>query len=221
MIGTPAKRGLNAMQRHKLRMCLAWAMLLSGVMWSAASIAAWGDPPVSLVARGKIGANRWSVVSAGQGKQGGICLLVGVFRDGNRGPGRLGESCSKPSPKRGIVVVTPEADYDGGRPKMVAVGGAFNSRVKKVLVSEFDGVIKSLRLQSVSSPLRSAAVRYRYFGLAMRGPWCVRTLTSYDRGGRQLWQADWRQWSESLVDGHNQYDPERLCPKQPPTETGV
>jgi len=152
---------------------------------------------VAVIAHGQVNGFGWSVEAGPDGRS--ICFEVAVFKPKDPNGGNGVGQCSGPAPRRGILLVVPN-EHRRGAPKVVAVGGAFNRAVAGMRVVDFDGHVHHLHLhRQIVVPAGSSLRKYQYTGFAVPGPWCARTLTTYDKHGHKLWETEWK-------------DPAKLCP---------
>lgn len=185
-------------------------LITAAVMLLAAATAGGEVNEVVVVGHGRVNGFDWSVETASE--ENVICFEVAVFKPKAPTFGNGSGQCSYPARRRGILLVVANW-HERGPPKTVAVGAAFNRAVAAVRVSYFNGRVKQLqlhrlnRLQSPSSLLR----KFKYAAFAVPGPWCARTLTTYDRHGHKLWETEWKDFDIGLwrIPGSN---PAKLCP---------
>jgi hypothetical protein len=165
------------------------AMLGSGLAYGASH---WATSPVVTVGKGMAGGHNWFVVVDVEGPS--ICLetavMVGGSRRAEKGVGR----CSYPVPRRGILQVVPNDPVRPGEPPLVtAVGGAFSPAVRKVVAEMFSGkrVVLPLHRLSTDEPV-GIARRFKYLHFGVKGTWCARRVTTYNRRGMPLMNVNWK-----------------------------
>ncbi|MGN6663286.1 MAG: hypothetical protein ACTHK6_03605 [Solirubrobacterales bacterium] len=170
---------------------LALAGLIAiGTAASAVPSAAGQVDEVAVIAHGKVNGFGWSVEAAPEGRS--ICFEVAVFKPKTPNGGDGVGQCSGPARRRGILHVVPN-EHKRGAPKVVAVGGAFNRDVAGVRVVDFNGHVHHLHLHYLNEVAAESSLRkYQYTGFAVAGPWCARTVTTYDKHGHKLWETEWR-----------------------------
>ncbi len=203
------------MRSVKLRLAifvLGFAAVLSWLGGGHATVQA-DDGAWIVVKHGHVGQRQWYVEVGTEGP--GICLEVSVVRGRSVVDTEGRGQCSSPSPRRGILMVVANRQVKrGGRPALMAVGGAFDRRVRRVVVRRFDGhrevvVPQTLRPAEVSGN----ASRFRYVAFAVKGPWCAQEVTTVDRHGHPLWRTSWRQLDAAWRRAPS-YDPAVLCPRR-------
>jgi hypothetical protein len=192
---------------------LAVALLLAGASVAAAGIVEGGTK----VAAGRLHGFGWRIGVKPYGHRDGICLGTAIRR-----PTPLIESgqCSAPAPHKGIVVVTNPPARAGRHATITVVAGAFNAAVAKIEVTTFAGAVETLVPEPPGAARGTRGSEYRYLGFAVPGPWCARTLTTYDVGGDPLWEAEWRELNDirpellpngHVVETHDPDSPALLC----------
>ena len=187
------------------------AFLIAVLTLSVGAIAtATGFELPTTVGKGRIGAHRWYVEAKEEGS--GICFEVSVYGRGSReAESGLGQ-CSYPAKRRGILLVVANRQTGDKPPVLMAVGGAFNRAVRRVVVKKFNGHVQQLTLRSPPSGASTAVSSFRYLAFAVHGPWCAARVTTFDRHRHVLWQIGWReldsQWRHNLS-----FNPAALCPR--------
>jgi hypothetical protein len=163
---------------------------------------------VVVVGHGRLNGYGWSAEVEPDGKS--ICFEVGVFRPKAPEYGSGGGQCSSPARRRGILFVVSNS-HRRGPPKVVAVGAAFNGAVAAVRVVDFKGRVKPFPLHRLRMAKSPELRKFKYSAFAVPGPWCARTLTTYDKHGHRLWEAEWKDFDGSWwrIPGSN---PAKLCP---------
>jgi hypothetical protein len=189
---------------------LSVALITAAVMLLAATTAGGEVNEVVVVGHGRVSGYGWSVETSPEGNS--ICFEVGVFRPKAPEYGSGGGQCSSPARRRGILFVVSNSPRHGPL-KAVAVGAAFNQAVAAVRIVNFKGHINHLRLHRLSrAEVQSAELRkFKYIAFAVPGPWCARTLTTYDKHGHRLWETEWKDFDGSwrrIPDSN----PAKLCP---------
>lgn len=178
------------------------------VLLVAASAVGEADEVV-VIGHGQVNGYHWSAEAAPEGE--GLCFEVAVFKPKAPEYGNGGGQCSFPARRRGILRVVPNS-HKRGAPKVVAVGAVFNRAVAAVRVVDFKGRVKHLRLHLLKQARAADVLRkFKYSAFAVAGPWCVRTLTTYDRHGHRLWETEWTSFDVGWwrIPGSN---PSTLCP---------
>jgi len=190
--------------RRKLPVMLIAAV----VMFITVATAAGEVNEFVAVGHGRINGYGWSVETAPDGNS--ICFEVGVFRPKAPEYGSGGGRCSSPARRRGVLFVVSNS-HRRGAPKVVAVGAAFNRAVAVVRVVDFRGRVKPFRLHRLRHAQSPELRKFKYSAFAVPGPWCARTLTTYDKHGHRLWETEWKDFDGSWwrIPGSN---PAKLCP---------
>jgi hypothetical protein len=163
---------------------------------------------VVVVGHGRVNGYGWSAEVEPDGDS--ICFEVGVFKPKAPEYGNGGGQCSAPARRRGILRVVSNS-HKRGAPKVIAIGGVFNGAVTAVRVVNFKGRVKSLRLRRLRHTQSAELRKFKYSAFAVSGPWCARTLTTYDKRGHKLWETEWKDFDGSWrhVPGSN---PGKICP---------
>ncbi|MGN6815199.1 MAG: hypothetical protein ACTHK3_03840 [Solirubrobacterales bacterium] len=163
---------------------------------------------VAVVGHGRVNGYGWSVETAPEGNS--ICFEVGVFRPKAPEYGSGEGQCSSPARRRGILFVISNS-HRHGAPKVVAVGAAFNRAVAAVKVVNFKGKVNHLRMHHLDQTHVAELRKFKYIAFAVAGPWCARTLTTYDKHKHKLWETEWKDFDGSWrrIPGSN---PVKLCP---------
>lgn len=194
------------MRRRKLSV----ALIAIAAMLLAVTTAGGEVNEVVVVGHGRINGYHWSAEVEPDGTS--VCFEVGVFKPMAPEYGSGGGQCSSPARRRGILRVVANL-HKRGAPKVVAVGAVLNRAVAAVRVVDFRGHIKHLRLRRLSrTEAPSAELRkFKYIAFAVAGPWCARTLTTYDKHRHKLWETEWKDFDGSWrrIPGSN---PAKLCP---------
>ncbi len=172
--------------------------ILIGFFLVACPAAAAGSPgvnPTVLIGHGHIGQRHWFVAAAQDGNRKGICFETGAYVRTPRNGVDGGGQCSAPAVKRGILQTVPMPGARADTTAMTVVGGAFNTAVKSVEVTLFDGTTELLSPRKVSASRAggSTVANFRYLAFAVRGPWCVERLVTLGSAGRRLFETDWEQ----------------------------
>jgi hypothetical protein len=166
-----------------------------------------GENPTVLIGHGHFGQRHWFVAATQDRK--GICFEVGAYVRSPRNGVDGGGQCSAPAVKRGILHTVTLPGHRADTTAMTVVGGAFNSAVKSVEVTSFDGTTERLDPRRASGPgvAGSTVANFRYHAFAVRGPWCVERLVTLGSAGRPLFETDWK-----LIGGYAKpHDPMSAC----------
>jgi hypothetical protein len=164
----------------------------------------------AVIGHGKVRGYDWFVEAGKEGNS--ICFEVAVEKPHNYTEDEGVGQCSSPSRRRGILLVVANAQKDSERPKVVAIGGAFNTAVSKVKIVRFDGSVAYLHLRHLRSKTVSNTVRkFKYVAAVVAGPWCAKTFTTLDRHGHPLWTVGWKIFDVGWRWLPNS-DPSKLCP---------
>lgn len=187
---------------------LAVGLIAAMAMLLTAATAAGEVDEVVVVGHGRINGYGWSVETAPGGN--GICFEVSVFRPKAPEYGSGVVQCSSPARRRGILRVVSNA-HRHGAPKVIAIGAAFNRAVAAVRMVDFGGRVKPFRLHRLRHTQSPELRKFKYSAFAVPGPWCARTLTTYDKHGHRLWETEWKDFDGSWwrIPGSN---PAKLCP---------
>lgn len=183
-------------------------LVAAAAMLLAATTAGGEVNEVVVVGHGRVNGYGWSVEVESEGNS--ICFEVGVFRPKAPEYGSGRGQCSSPARRRGILFVVSNS-HRRGAPKVIAVGAAFNRAVASVKVVDFKGHIKHLRMHRLSQEQAAEVRKFKYVAFAVPGPWCARTLTTYDKHRQKLWETEWKDFDGSWwrIPGSN---PAKLCP---------
>jgi len=192
------------MRQRLTRSNLAWGAGIIVLFLLLAGVAS-GTSSGELIDKGKVGQRHWYVGASAEAGRRSVCLEVSVYMHKTTGGATSGQ-CSAPAARRGIVIGI--ARPRRGRPAMTAIGGAFAPAVNRVEEVRLDGTRHQIRLRSAKS--HSTLSRYRYIGFAVRGPWCVDHLLTYNRDGHLLWDASFGELAS--IPSELFYEPERVCP---------
>lgn len=187
---------------------LSVGMFAAAAMLLAVTTAAGEVDEVVVVGHGRVHGYGWSVEVMPE--RNSLCFGVGVFKPKAPEYGGGGVQCSSPARRRGILWVVSNS-HKRGAPKVVAVGAAFNRAVAAVRVVDFRGHIIPFRLHRLGHMRAPELRKFQYRAFAVAGPWCARTLKTYDKHGHKLWETEWKGFDSEWrrIPGSN---PATLCP---------
>lgn len=152
--------------------------------------------PSETIAGGIRRGERWRVsVSPDKGRK-GVCLEAALQAPEDD----VSAQCSAPAVIRGIVRVVYSRTDNGI--KTTVVGGAFNNKVDRVEAVMVNGSPESLKLRRLHSSDSKQVRKYRYFGMATSGAWCVDKLVTRSRNGGVLWQAEAQELVPYRLEAH-------------------
>lgn len=185
--------------------------LAGGAGWSSAAAGASDIEPPTVVAHGQAGSHSWYVEAFEEGS--GICLEVSVFgRNKEVAESGLGQ-CSFPAKRRGIVLVAANRQRGQSRPSVMVLGGAFSPAVKRIVFSDFKGLVHRLTLRSAPAGAPSLLSQFHYASVAAHGPLCIERFTTLDRHNHPLWTVGWRVLFSDWR-GDPSFNPAALCPRK-------
>lgn len=165
---------------------------------------------VDVVGHGTVRTFHWYAEVGGEANS--ICFEVSVEKPHNYTEDEGVGQCSSPARRRGILLVVANSQKGAERPKVVAIGGAFNPAVQRIRLVKFNGAVSYVRPHYLRSKMVSATVRrFKYLAWAVAGPWCAKTVTTLDRHGHPLWSVGWKIFDVGWRWLPNS-DPSTLCP---------